>query len=265
MAATEPDLLAVVEQSPRAAAAHDRAAWVGLFAGDGRVEDPVGSRPHIGPAQIGAFYDTFIGPRDIVFHRGLDIVRGSVVVRDLELEVTMDKAVTMRIPAFLRYDLHEVDGEWKFVALRAYWELPAMMRQFLRNGRRAVAPALRLSQGLLRNQRISGTVGFMTGFRPGVTRNKNQVARFVQAAGRADRAAVMQTLSCDAAVTFGDDDNAGLDELVEELAGASWAKMLAAGNTVTVSIDSGHRRGVLFADLTRRGDAVTRVRYFQAV
>jgi hypothetical protein len=262
MAATEPDLLAVVEQSPRAAAAHDRAAWVGLFADDGLIEDPVGSRPHIGPAQIVAFYDTFIGPRDIVFHRDLDIVRGSVVVRDLELEVTMDKAVTMRIPAFLRYDLHEVDGEWKIVALRAYWELPAMMRQFLRNGRRAMAPALRLSQGLLRNQRISGAVGFMTGLRPGITRNKNQVAEFVGAAGRADRSACMQTLSSDDAVTFGDYDHAGIDELVDELDGTSWSKMIAAGNTVTVAIDSGQRRGVLFASLTRRGDAITRVRYF---
>ncbi len=29
---------------------------------------------------------TFIGPRDITFHRDLDIVSGTVVLRDLELE-----------------------------------------------------------------------------------------------------------------------------------------------------------------------------------
>src|SRR6202044_2135358 len=95
-------LLAAVERSPQAAAAHDRAGWVDLFTSDGRVEDPVGSRPHVGPAEIGRFYDTFIGPRDIAFHRDLDIVRGSSVIRDLGLEVAMGTAVTMRIPAFLR-------------------------------------------------------------------------------------------------------------------------------------------------------------------
>jgi hypothetical protein len=59
------DLIAAVERSPQAAAAHDRSGWVGLFTSDGRVEDPVGSRPHVGYAQTGRFFDTFIGPRDI--------------------------------------------------------------------------------------------------------------------------------------------------------------------------------------------------------
>ncbi|HXL61153.1 MAG TPA: ketosteroid isomerase family protein, partial [Mycobacterium sp.] len=81
------ELLAAVEASPRATAGHDKSAWVGLFAEDGRVEDPVGSRPHIGHAEIGRFYDTFIGPRQITFHRDLDIVAGTTVIRDLTLEV----------------------------------------------------------------------------------------------------------------------------------------------------------------------------------
>ena len=87
----------------------------------------------MGYDQIYRFYDTFIGPRDIKFHRDLDIVSGHTVLRDLELEVSMGSAVTMYIPAFLRYDLREVDGEWKIARLRAYWELPAMMLQFLQD------------------------------------------------------------------------------------------------------------------------------------
>jgi len=113
-------LIAAVERSPQAAAAHDRAGWVGLFIADGRIEDPVGSRPHLGTAQIGRFYDTFIGPRDITFHRDLDIVFGPVVLRDLELEVAMGSTVTMHIPAFLRYDLREANGQWQIAELRAY-------------------------------------------------------------------------------------------------------------------------------------------------
>ena len=34
--------------------------------------------------------------------------------------------------------LAESDGRWKLARLRAYWELPAMMRQFLGNGIAAV-------------------------------------------------------------------------------------------------------------------------------
>ena len=188
-------LLAAVERSPRAAAAHDRAGWVALFTDDGRVEDPVGSWPHVGREQIGRFYDTFIGPRDIKFHRDLDIVFGTVVLRDLELEVSMGSAVTMYIPAFLRYDLRDTNGEWRIGELRAYWELPAMMLQFLRTGSSALSPALQLSRGLLSNQRLRGTAGFMAGFRRAGARHKRLVRTFLDAIARDDKAAALHSLS----------------------------------------------------------------------
>jgi len=111
-------LLATVARSPQAFTVHDRDGWVGVFTADARVEDPVGSQPHVGYEQIYRFYDTFIGPRDIKFHRDLDIVFGTVVLRDLELEVAMGSAVTMYIPAFLRYDLREANGQWQIAELR---------------------------------------------------------------------------------------------------------------------------------------------------
>ncbi len=91
------------------------------------------------------------------------------------------RAVTMAIPAFLRYDLREVNGEWKIAMLRAYWELPAMMLQFLRNGASAVPATIQLSQGLIRNQRLRGTVGFAAGFRRVGSRHKKVVDTFVNA------------------------------------------------------------------------------------
>jgi hypothetical protein len=262
---TEPALLAAVERSPQAAAAHDRTGWVGLFTTDGGVEDPVGSRPHVGPAAIGRFYDTFIGPRDVAFRRDLDVVRGSSVIRDLDLEVVMGSAVTMTIPAFLRYDLREVNGEWKIAMLRAYWELPAMMLQFLLNGVSAVPATIALSQGLIRNQRVRGTVGFAAGFRRVGTRHKALVETFVNAVGGGDRFAALQALSSGATITFGDGDtseNVDLAELVERCPGASAPKLIAAGSTVAASVTSGQRRGVLFADVGRRGTGIHRVRYF---
>jgi hypothetical protein len=255
------DLLAAVERSPQAAAAHDRAGWVGLFTVDGRVEDPVGSRPHVGHAQIGRFYDTLIGPCDIKFHRDLDIVFGQVVLRDLELEVAMGSALTMYIPAFLPYDLGEVDGEWQIAVLRAYWELPAMMLQFLRTGSRALSPALQLSRGLLSNQGLRGTAGFTTGFRRAGARHKKLVETFLRAVARGDRFAAQRTLSSDATVTLGDDDPLDVAELVGQLNGASWTKMNGAGSTVSVA--SGHGRG-MFADVARRGNEINQIRYFPA-
>lgn len=257
-------LLAAVERSPQAAAAHDRAGWVTLFTGDGRVEDPVGSRPHVGHEQIGRFYDTFIGPRDITFHRDLDIVIGTTVLRDLELEVAMGSAVTMHIPAFLRYDLREANGEWKIGELRAYWELPAMMLQFLRTGSGALRPALNLSKGLLSNQGWRGTAGFVTGFRRAGARHQRLVTTFLDAVARNDTIAAARELSPDAAMTLGDRDPLDLAELVEQLAGARATKMNSAGPTVAVSLTSGHERAIVFADVAWRGNAIDRIRYFPA-
>ncbi len=261
----EPALLATVERSPEAAAAHDRTGWVGLFTTDGRIEDPVGSRPHVGPAEIGRFYDTFIGPRDIAFHRDLDVIRGATVVRDLDLEVAMGSAVSMAIPAFLRYDLREVDGEWKIATLRAYWELPAMMMQFLRNGASALPATIQLSQGLIRNQRMRGTVGFAAGFRRLGSRHKELVGSFVNAIAStdtADTSVALQTLSSAATITFGDNEAANVADLVARLSGARAPKLIAAGSTIAASITSPQGRGVMFAEVARRGNEIHRIRYF---
>lgn len=258
------DLLAAVERSPQAFTVHDRDGWVGVFTEDARVEDPVGSQPHVGYDQIYRFYDTFIGPRDIKFHRDLDIVTGQTVLRDLELEVAMGSGVTMFVPAFLRYDLRDVNGEWKVARLRAYWELPGMMLQFLRSGPRALSPALKLSRGLLGNQGLRGTAGFMTGFRRAGARHKKLVETFLGAVARGEKSAALRTLSSTATITLGDNDPFDIDELVEQLHGAKWTKINGAGVTVTVGLNSSHGRGIMFADMPRRGNTINQIRYFPA-
>ena len=257
-------LLAAVERSPSACAAHDRSAWVDVFTVDGQVEDPVGSHPHIGYSQIYRFYDTFIGPRDITFHRNLDIVAATSVLRDVELEVRMGPGVTMMVPAFLRYDLREVDGEWKIARLRAYWELPAMIAQFLGCGRRALAPGLALSRGLLANQGFGGAAGFLRGFRRVGNRQKSLVDGFLTALACGDPAAASRLLTPSAVVTLGDDEPLDLLHLVGRLRGARWPKMIGAGPTVAVGLSCRPGRGMLFADVAGRGDRITRVRYFPA-
>jgi hypothetical protein len=256
------DLLAAVERSPQAFTVHDRDGWVGVFTGDARVEDPVGSQPHVGHDQIYRFYDTFIGPREIKFHRDVDIVIGQTVLRDLELEVAMGPGVTMFVPAFLRYDLREVNGDWQVARLRAYWELPAMILQFLRSGTGAAVPALRLSRGLLGNQGLRGTTGFMAGFRRVGARHKKLVESFLTAIARGDKSTAVRTLAPGATITLADDDPLDITELVEQLDGATWTKVIGAGTTVTAAVNTKHGRGILFADVAWRGNAITRIRYF---
>src|SRR6185369_5230383 len=120
MTAVDAKLLAAVERSPTATDVHDRSGWVGMFTSDARVEDPYGSRPHIGLEEIGRFYDTFIAPRQIIFHRDV----GAAVVRDLKLEIVMAPEVRLDVPMHLRYDLRESNGDWMVERLRAHWELP---------------------------------------------------------------------------------------------------------------------------------------------
>jgi Nuclear transport factor 2 (NTF2) domain len=258
------DLLAAVERSPQAFTVHDRDGWVGVFTADARVEDPVGSQPHVGYDQIYRFYDTFIGPREIKFHRDLDIVTGQTVLRDLELEVAMGPGVTMFVPAFLRYDLREVNEEWKVARLRAYWELPAMILQFLRTGPRAMVPALKLSRGLLGNQGLRGTAGFLTGFRRAGAGHKKLVEMFLRAVARADKAAALSTLSSSATITLGDNDPLDIAELVEQLNGVRWMKLIGAGSTVTAALNTSHGRGIMFAGMAWRGSAINQIRYFPA-
>jgi len=259
---TRAELLALVERSPAATGAHDRDAWVGLFTPGGRVEDPVGSSPHVGRAAIERFYDTFIGPRDITFHRDTDIVVGRTVVRDVDLEVSMADSLVMRIPAYLRYDVETSDGELRIARLQAHWELPAMVVQFARAGLAAVPAGLSLSRGLLMNQRLAGTVGFMSGFRGVGARGKRHLTAFLDDACAGDEVAVRRRLSDGVHITLGDDDRLATSELVSRLAGSQFRKLIAAGDTVAAGIEADGRRQVLIAEMRSGPLAIARIRLF---
>jgi len=262
MAFSRADMLAAVERSPAAAGAHNREGWVGLFASGGRVEDPVGSQPHRGRTAIRRFYDTFIGPRDIAFHRDVDIVVGSTVIRDLGLEVTMLSGLTMRIPAYLRYDLQNDAGELKIAALYAFWELPAMVGQFLGSGVRSLPAGLQLSKGLLTNQGLLGTVGFLRGFRGAGAQSKRRFAEFLADAAAGNEVAVRRRLTKKARITTGDDAPLSAGELLTRLAGARPRKLIGSGNHLVVGLDREGHRDVLAAEVTAKPFAINRIRYF---
>jgi hypothetical protein len=262
MSTTRVAVLATVEGSPAAVIAHDRARWVGLFTTDGRVEDPVGSRPHVGTDQLERFYDTFIGPRTITFHRDVDIVTNLSVVRDLVLEVAMGDAVTMHIPAILRYDVRPAGDELRIEALRAYWELPAMAVQFARCGPAAVPAGLQLTRTLLRNQGPMGAAGFLTGV-PGVgSRGKRLMSAFLADAAAGDEVAVKRRLGTGLDVTAGDSTPLPQAELMALLAGTRVNTLLAAGRSVAARVSGQGRNLVLFAEFGTRPTGLHRLRVF---
>lgn len=260
MAFTPADRLAAARQSLQAAGARDREGWLGLFAEGGRVEDPVGSRPHRGAGQIGRFYDTFIGPRQITFHPDLDIVAGATVIRDLELDVAMG-AVTMRIPAYLRYVL---TAELRIAELQAYWELPRMVVQFLRAGLAALPAGLQLSRALLRNQGPSGAIGFAEGFRGAGRPGKRLFTGLLDELSAGNEVAVRRRLSRDTAVYAGEAGRLAVSQLIELCAGAQWDKLVGSGYGLAAGLETERGRAVLIADLTSKPLAVRRLRYFAA-
>jgi SnoaL-like domain len=262
MAFTRADMLATAERSPAAAGARDRAAWVGLFAATGRVEDPVGSTPHRGVAAIGRFYDTFIGPRNVRFHPDVDTVVGPTVVRDGELEVTMASTLTLRVPVYIRYDLQDDAGELKIAALSAFWELPTMVGQFLRGGIRAVPAGLQLSKLLLTNQGLVGTLGFLGGFRGIGSGAKGVVERFLNAACAGDEVGMRRRLAGRVRISSGDDVPMTAADLLKHLSGARWRKLIGSGYAVVAAIERAGQRSVIFTDLGSEPVAITRIRVF---
>jgi hypothetical protein len=104
----------------------------------------------------------------------------------------------------------------------------------------------------------------MPGFRRAGAKHKELVEKFLRAVTRGDKFAAPHALSPTATITLGDNDPLDVAELVAQLDGASWAKTIGAGSTVAVSINSGHGRGIMFADVAWRGNAINRIRYFPA-
>jgi Nuclear transport factor 2 (NTF2) domain len=260
MPITRADALAAVEQSPVAASAHDRSGWIGLFTSDGRVEDPVGSRPHRGRDAIGRFFDTFIGPRDVAFLSEVDIVSGATVIRDGVLEATLG-SIVLRVPIYIRYDLREAGRELKIAALSAFWELPSMVGQFLRGGIKGVPASLQLSRGLLTNQGLAGTLGFLSGFRGTGAKGKRQFHRFLDDAVAGDEVAMRRWLGKGASITLGDDAPLSTSDLLSRLARTRPRKLIASGYNIVVGLERDDGRDVLTAEVAKPF-AIKRIRYF---
>jgi hypothetical protein len=139
-----------------------------------------------------------------------------------------------------------------------------MAAQMLRQGAGSLPVSLRLGRKLLRNQGISGTAGFAAGFRRPGRRQKRCVAAFLDAAVAGNEMAARRALRRGGAVSVGEENPIAVGEFVDRLRDGRWFKMIAAGDTVSASVDTPAGRGVVFCQIPGPAEKITRVDYFGA-
>lgn len=260
--------LALVERSPAAVAAHDKAAWLSIFARDAVVEDPVGSAPQRqgeGAARddaLGRFYETFIAPNAIHFEVDRDVVCGDHVMRDLTIVIGMSDTLTARVPVHLLYELVEEGGELKIARLAAHWELQSSTRQQADAGPGFLLAGVRSMLRMARHMGLSGVAGFARARKSVGEPGKDRVYDFVTALANRDETALSALMVGDnielprgTALTVADCAALGGNMRL--------TKVLAAGNVVTATVeyqasDAVHH-GVLLCELDRATLKILRV------
>lgn len=256
--ASRQEKIDTVAASPAAVAAHDKAAWTGLFARDALVNDPVGSRPHRGAAAISRFYDTFIAPNDIRFEVDHDVVCGMTVVRDVVIKTRMGNGETVDVPTHIRYGLVEEEGGLRICSLRAYWELMPMVWGALTSGFAGLVLYTRLSVRMLACQGLGGMLGFMRGFAGIGRRGKRRAEALLTALARGDAAAAGGVLAPEATLEYPAGTPCTAADLGSRMQGLTWTKLMAAGHCVSATVYLGEARGVALMefDARRRIDRV---------
>lgn len=124
----QPTARELARRSQAAVAAKDRAGWLGLFAAEAVVADPVGPSPldpagdgHRGLPAIAAFYDTVIAPNEqIRFEIERSYLCGDEVADVGIIRTTLPGG--RQVVVVRGVYTYRGDGAGKITALRAYWE-----------------------------------------------------------------------------------------------------------------------------------------------
>jgi steroid Delta-isomerase len=117
--------------SMTAVEAGDRDAWLGLFADDAVVEDPIGpsafdpeGKGHRGIGAIATFYDTVIAANESIrFTIHQSLLCGEEVANVGVIRITFAGGSAVEVDGVYTYR-RSPDG--KIAALRAYWETDAI-------------------------------------------------------------------------------------------------------------------------------------------
>ena len=109
---------------------HNKEGWLGLYAEDAIIEDPIGvsmidpeGAGHRGPAAREAFWDNFIAPANISIEIHHSYAAGNEVANRItittELPAGEGKKLVQLVTGIFTYHVNE---EGKLLSLRGYWE-----------------------------------------------------------------------------------------------------------------------------------------------
>lgn len=114
---------------------HNKAGWLGLFAADAIIEDPIGvsyldetGEGHKTPAEREAFWDNNIANSDIRITIHQSYAAGNECANHVTLNMIFEidgKKHSQEVNGVFTY---AVDGDGKLLSLRGYWELEDAMK-----------------------------------------------------------------------------------------------------------------------------------------
>jgi hypothetical protein len=198
----------------------------------------------------------------IVFRVEKDFVCGMTVMRDLTVQTGMPGGVTLGVPMHLRYDLVEEGGVLRIRRLYAHWELPFMITELLKTGLKGILVSLKLGPQLIRHQGFGGMIGFMRGFLGNGRGGKRTAQAFLGAIQRGDAAAAAACLDHRCELEMPAWRGTTPQEMADRLRGVQWRKMIAAGNSVTVTLQVGSVRGVALFQFDYGPQKISGVQFF---
>ncbi|HEY7776652.1 MAG TPA: nuclear transport factor 2 family protein [Kineobactrum sp.] len=108
----------------------NREGWLGLYAEDAIIQDPIGVSPidpeghgHRGVAAREAFWDNFIAPVDIRIEILESFAAADEVANHVNLTITIDAGDGNRLQQKVHgIFTYHVNAEGKLLSLRGYWE-----------------------------------------------------------------------------------------------------------------------------------------------
>ena len=118
----------LARRSQAAVAAKDRGAWLGLFADDAIVQDPIGPSPldpsgagHRGATAIAAFYDTVIATAErITFEIERSYLCGDEVADVGEIRTVLPGG--RQVAVVHGVFTYRSNGDGQLAGMRAFWE-----------------------------------------------------------------------------------------------------------------------------------------------
>jgi ketosteroid isomerase-like protein len=113
-------------RSMTAVEAGDRETWLGLFADDALIEDPIGPSPfdpegkgHRGLEAIGRFWDETISKMPVHLHVRESYATGNECANVATITLAMPDGSRAVVEGVFTY---RIDDDGRLTALRAYWE-----------------------------------------------------------------------------------------------------------------------------------------------